>query len=127
MIERREFIAGPGSAAAWPVVAGGQQPPLPFVGWLGVGTSPKDAGDAITGVKRGLADSGFIEGRNFAFEYRFADYHPERLPGLAADLTRRRVALIVTPTLAATLAAKAATDSIPITFMAASSSCRTFL
>src|SRR5262245_23478876 len=115
-MRRREFIVGLGAASS-PVLARAQQPAMPLVGWLGVGASPEDARDSITGVKQGLADFGFIEDRNFAFESRFADYHPERLPGLAADLVRRRVALIVTPNMAATLAAKAATDTIPITFM----------
>ena len=109
-MKRRTFIAGLGSAAGWPVVARAQQAALPLVGWLGIGSSPDDAREAITAVKQGLAETGFVDGRNFAFEYRWADYHPERLPGLAADLVRRRVAVIFAATTAATLAAKAATD-----------------
>jgi putative tryptophan/tyrosine transport system substrate-binding protein len=116
-MNRREFIAGLGSAAAWPMVARAQQPALPLVGWLGVGSSPDDARESVTAIKRGLAETGLVEGRTFAFEYRFADYHPERLPDLAADLVRRRVAVMFTPTLVATLAAKAATDTIPIVFL----------
>jgi ABC-type uncharacterized transport system substrate-binding protein len=115
-MKRRTFIAGVGSAAAWPVVAGAQQPSLPLVGWLGVGSSPDDAREVVTAVKEGWAEAGLVEGRNFAFEYRFADYHPERLPGLAAELVRRRVAVMFTPNTPATLAAKAATDTIPIVF-----------
>jgi putative ABC transport system substrate-binding protein len=117
MIKRREFIAGLGSAAVWPLAARAQQPAPPLVGWLGIGSSPDDAREPMTAVKQGLAETGFVDGRNFAFEYRWADYHPERLPGLAADLVGRRVAVIITPTTAATLAAKAATDTVPIVFL----------
>jgi putative tryptophan/tyrosine transport system substrate-binding protein len=117
-MRRREFIAGIGSAAAWPLAARAQQPAMPVVGWLGIGASPDDTGGTTTGVKEGLAETGFVESRNVRFEYRFADYHLERMPALAADLVRRRVAVIVTPTTAATLAAKAATQTIPIVFVA---------
>jgi putative ABC transport system substrate-binding protein len=87
------------------------------VGLLGIGSSSDlIMPEAFTAAKQGLAETGFIEGRNFAFEYRWADYHPERLPGLAADLVRRRVAVMLTPSTAATLAAKVATDTIPIVF-----------
>ena len=115
-MRRRNFIAGLGCAAAWPLAARAQQPALPLVGWLGFGSSPEDSREAITAMKQGLAETGFVEGQNFAVEYRFADYHPERLPDLAADLVRRRVAVIFTSTTGATLAAKAATDTIPIVF-----------
>jgi putative tryptophan/tyrosine transport system substrate-binding protein len=115
-MKRRTFIGGLGSAVAWPVVARGQQPALPLVGWLGIGSSSDDTRETITAVKQGWAEAGLVEGRNFAFEYRFADYHPERLPGLAAELVRRRVAVMFTPNTPATLAAKAATDTIPIVF-----------
>jgi putative tryptophan/tyrosine transport system substrate-binding protein len=114
-MRRRQFIAGLGSAATWPLAARAQQPALPLVGWLSTLPS-NDWGDSIILMKRGLAETGLVEGSNFAFEYRSADYHPERLPGLAADLVRRRVAVIFTPSTAATLAAKAATDTIPIVF-----------
>ena len=114
MIRRREFIAGLGYAAAWPVVGRAQQAAMPLVGWLGIGSSPN--AEAITAVKQGLAETGFIEGRNFAFEYREADYQYDRPPALAADLVRRRVAVIVTGGIEATLAAKAATTTIPIVF-----------
>jgi putative ABC transport system substrate-binding protein len=115
-MNRRTFIAGLGGAAAWSRAAGAQQPALPLVGWLGVGSSPDYARETVTAVKQGLAETGLAEGRNFAFEYRWADYHLERMPALADDLVRRRVAVMVTPTTAATLAAKAATDTIPIVF-----------
>jgi len=114
MIRRREFIAGLGYAAAWPVVGRAQQAAMPLVGWLGIGSSPN--AEAITAVKQGLAETGFVEGRNFAFEYREAGYQYDRPPALAADLVRRRVAVIVTGGIEATLAAKAATTTIPIVF-----------
>jgi putative tryptophan/tyrosine transport system substrate-binding protein len=114
-MRRREFIAGVGSAA-WPLVTYAQQPPLPLVGWLGVGTSLEDVRGIIP-VTQGLASTGFIERRDFAFEYRWAEYHSDRLPELAADLVSRRVAAVITPTTAATLAAKAATQMIPILFV----------
>jgi putative ABC transport system substrate-binding protein len=111
---RRQFIAGLGSAAAWPVVARAQQAAMPLVGWLGIGSSPN--AEAITAVKQGLAETGFVEGRNFAFEYRGADNQYDLLSALAADLVRGRVAVIVTVGAAATLAVKAATATIPIVF-----------
>ena len=114
MIGRREFIAGLGSTVAWPVLAWAQQTTLPLVGWLGIGSSPN--AEAITAVKQGLAETGFVEGRNFAFEYRGADNQYDRLPSLAADLVRRRVAVIVGSGFPATVAAKAATTTIPIVF-----------
>jgi len=117
-MRRREFIARLGGAvAAWPLATRAQQPVLRLVGWLGVGASPDDARETITGVKQGLAQAGFVEGRNYTFEYRFADYDLERLPILAADLERHRVDVIFAPTTAATLAAKAATKTTPIIFM----------
>jgi putative ABC transport system substrate-binding protein len=117
-MKRRGFIAGLGSAAALPVVARAQQPALPLVGWLGIG-SPDEARETLTalkqGMKQGLAESGFVEGRNFAFEYRSAENQYD-LPALAADLVRRRVAVIVVVSTEPALAAKAATTIIPIVF-----------
>jgi putative ABC transport system substrate-binding protein len=118
-IRRRDFITLLGGAAAWPLAARAQPTALPLVGWLGLGTSPDDARETVAAVKQGLAKTGFVEGRNFAFEYRFAEYHPERLPSLAADLVSRHVAVMFTPTTAATLAAKGTTDTIPIVFLIA--------
>jgi putative tryptophan/tyrosine transport system substrate-binding protein len=82
-----------------------------------MGSAPDEVRETVTAVRQGLAETGLVEGRNFAFEYRWADNHPERLPGLAADLVRRRVAVMFTPTTAATLAAKVETDTIPIVFL----------
>jgi putative ABC transport system substrate-binding protein len=92
---------------------------MPLVGWLYVG-SDSPPGGLTTAVKRGLAEAGLVEGRNFAFEYRWAENQPDRLPALAADLVRRRAALIVARGLLAALAAKAATTTIPIVFGTAS-------
>ena len=104
---KRSGVAGRGARA---------QPALPLVGWLGVGSSTDDVGEQINWVKQGLAETGFVEGRNFAFEYRWADYHLELMPALAADLVRRRVSVIATGTTAGATAAKAATQTIPIVF-----------
>ena len=117
-MRRREFIAGLGSAAVWPVVTTAQQTAMPVIGYLN-GFSPNDAPfrNAVSYFRQGLADTGYIEGRNVAIEYRWAEEHNDRLPALVADLVRRRVAVIVVAnTTAAALAAKAATQTIPIVF-----------
>jgi putative tryptophan/tyrosine transport system substrate-binding protein len=112
-MRRREFIAGLGSAAVWPLVARAQQPAMPVIGFL-----HQSAGDTNFTVEllQSLKETGFVEGQNLAVEYRYAENQLDRLPALAADLVRRRVAVLVTPSLAATLAAKAATTTIPIVF-----------
>ena len=94
MIKRRQFIAGLGSAAAWPVVARAQQRATPVVGYLGVRSSETDVA-MLAAVRRGLAEIGYAEGRNVAIEYRFADGQYDRLPTLAMDLTGRHVAVII--------------------------------
>ena len=113
-MKRREFIAGLG-AAAWPLVARAQQPAAPVIGYMDVGT-PDLEREAAANVQRALVDAGFVEGRNLIVEYRWAEYHLERLPSLANDLVRRRVAVIVAINTPPALAAKAATNSIPIVF-----------
>jgi putative tryptophan/tyrosine transport system substrate-binding protein len=118
-MQRREFIAGLGGAAAWPVVARGQQQPSMLrIGFLDSRSSDEVA-SRLRAFREGLNETGYIEGENLAIVYRWADNHLERLPALAADLVSRRVAVIVTPGVSGALAAKAATTTIPIIFLAA--------
>jgi putative ABC transport system substrate-binding protein len=116
MIRRREFIAGLGSAAAWPVVAKAQQPAMPVVGWLGPGSADDEYKDVTVPFLQGLREIGYVEGQKLAVEYRYAENQFERLPALVAELVRRRVAVIGAAGTTAALAAKAATTTIPIVF-----------
>jgi ABC-type uncharacterized transport system substrate-binding protein len=93
-----------------------QQPAMPVIGYLNFG-SPESDTPRLTGLRRGLNQTGYVEGRNFLVEYRWAGNQADRLPALAADLVQLRVAAIVSPGLVATRAAKAATTSIPIVFV----------
>jgi putative ABC transport system substrate-binding protein len=120
-MRRREFIAGLGStAAAWPLAARAQQPRLPVVGSL-VGVSAARWAEPMAGFHRGLSETGYVEGRNVAVEYRWADDHFDRLPAMAGDLVSRRVAVIsaAAPDVALQ-AAMAATREIPIVFVTGS-------
>ena len=103
-------------AAAWPLVAGAQQAVMPVIGLLSGGSSEPFAA-ASASFEDGLNEAGFIPGKNVALEYRWAQGRSDRLPGLAADLVSRQVALIVTATLPGALAAKAASTTIPIVFV----------
>jgi len=114
-MKRRQFIAGLGSAAAWPVAARAQQPAMPVIGFLSA-QSADNSKNFTLAFLQGLKESGYVEGQNVAVEYRWAENQYDRLPALAADLVRRRVAVIVAGGGTAALAAKAATTTIPIVF-----------
>src|SRR5262249_2596033 len=87
---RRRFIARLGGAVTgWPLASQAQQPALPVIGWLSIVSS--DASPALPFFRRGLAELGYVEGRNLAIEYRWAEFHPERLPALAVDLVQSHV------------------------------------
>ena len=116
-MRRREFITLFGSAAAaWPLAARALTPAMPVVGYLS-GTSPNDSIDILADFRRGLAETGYVEGRNLAIEYRLLEGHYDRIPTMVGDLVERRVAVIAVPnTTTAALAAKAATRTIPVVF-----------
>jgi len=119
-MRRRDFIKGiVGSGTAWPFVAQAQRAALPVVGFLSGGQSQSWTPSSPLGAafRSGLAEAGFAEGKNFAFEDLFASGQFDRLPGLATDLVGRSPAVIVTNTLPAALAAKAATSAIPVVFV----------
>src|SRR5215471_18553160 len=112
-LRRREFIVGLGGAAAWPLAARAQQQTKPIIGWLRTWPGPTVPIDAF---RRGLAEIGFLEGRDVTVEHHTAEGHLEQLPSLVADLVRRRVAVIFAQTDDSALAAKTATRTIPVVF-----------
>ena len=112
-MRRREFISLLcGAAAAWPLAARAQRPPMPVIGFLR-STTAAGSSHLVTAFGQGLNEAGFVEGKNVAIEYLWADDHHDRLPALAGDLVRRQVAVIVANAVS-TQAAKTATSAIPI-------------
>src|SRR5262245_54832518 len=119
-MKRRQFILALGGTAVWPALARAQQPPtMPVIGFLH-GGSPEPNARRLAGFRKGLSDAGFVEGRNVAIEFRWAEGKNDRLADMAADLIARRVAVIATlSSTTAAVAAKKATSTIPIYFLIA--------
>ena len=119
MIRRREFITLLGGAAAWPLAALVQQRPMPVIGYFEFGR-PEQTANLLVAFRKGLSEAGYVEGRNVAFEYRWANDQYDRLPNLAADLVLRRPTVIVAAGgWVVAMAVKAATAMIPIVFRTA--------
>ena len=121
-MKRRQVILGLGSAAAWPIVARAQRPALPVVGFVNSGSADGYA-PMVAAFRRGMKETGYVEGQNVAVEYRWAEGQYDRVPLMALELVGRQVAVIVANT-PGNVAAKAATTTIPIVFTTGAIQCR---
>jgi putative ABC transport system substrate-binding protein len=117
-VRRRQFITLLGGAATWPMAARAQQPAMPVLGFLG-SQSPDAIPDYLRALRQGLKEAGFVEGETVAIDYRWAENQVDRLPALASELVRRRVAMLVSGGGPASMAAGKTTSSIPIVFLVA--------
>src|SRR5690349_6362787 len=114
-IGRREFLVTISGAGAWPLAVRAQQPALPVIGFVNP-ASARSFARPLSAFLNGLGETGYVEGRNVAIEYHWAEGQNDRLPAMVADLVRRRVSVIAATSTPAALAAKAATTTIPIVF-----------